>query len=132
MMDETEIDRRLEECRRKAKVLAEIISDGVPVEAKETSTVMYGAIKVVERMYNSAFTQTKKFRATDECVGCGLCVKNCPLNNITLINQKPVWKGKCIHCMACINRCPKEAIEYGKGTVGKPRYVCREFKERTD
>ena len=26
------------------------------------------------------------------------------------------------YCMACINQCPKDAIEYGKGSVGKPRY----------
>jgi MinD superfamily P-loop ATPase len=24
--------------------------------------------------------------------------------------------------MACINRCPKTAIEYGKMSIGKPRY----------
>nr|WP_264291386.1 MULTISPECIES: hypothetical protein [unclassified Dorea] len=28
----------------------------------------------------------------------------------------------CTHCMACICYCPAEAIEYGKKSVGKPRY----------
>ena len=35
----------------------------------------------------------------------------------------PVWKTNCTHCMACICRCPKEAIEYGRHSVGLPRYV---------
>ena len=28
----------------------------------------------------------------------------------------------CTHCMACICYCPAEAIEYGKKSLGKPRY----------
>ena len=35
---------------------------------------------------------------------------------------KPVWDKNCTHCMACICYCPVEAIEYGKKSVGKPRY----------
>ncbi|MGN0984081.1 MAG: flavodoxin domain-containing protein [Gemmiger sp.] len=44
------------------------------------------------------------------------------MNNITIQNGKPVWGGDCTHCMACICRCPTEAIEYGKKSLGKPRY----------
>ena len=35
---------------------------------------------------------------------------------------KPVWGKDCTHCMACICYCPAEAIEYGKKSLGKPRY----------
>lgn len=28
----------------------------------------------------------------------------------------------CMHCMACICSCPVDAIEYGKKSVGQPRY----------
>lgn len=31
------------------------------------------------------------FYATDECVGCGLCAKLCPLNNIEIVDGKPEW-----------------------------------------
>ena len=37
-------------------------------------------------------------------------------------NKKPVWEKHCTHCMACICYCPAEAIEYGRKSVGKPRY----------
>ncbi len=40
----------------------------------------------------------------------------------TIQNGKPVWGGNCAHCMACICRCGAEAIEYGKKSLGKPRY----------
>lgn len=65
-----------------------------------------------------------KFKADDKCIGCGKCVTECPLNNIQLLENKPVWGKQCTHCMACICKCPTEAIEYGKGSVGKPRYQC--------
>jgi len=51
-------------------------------------------------------------------------VKECPLNNIHLKENKPVWDKECTHCMACICKCPTEAIEYGKNSVGKVRYQC--------
>ena len=40
----------------------------------------------------------------------------------SLQNGKPVWGQDCTHCMACICYCPTEAIEYGKMSLGKPRY----------
>lgn len=44
------------------------------------------------------------------------------MNNITLPNGRPVWGDNCTQCMACICYCPTEAIEYGKKSLGKPRY----------
>ena len=58
---------------------------------------------------------------------CGICAKVCPLNNITMVDGKPVWGNDCIHWSACINRCPKLAIEYGKKTQGKNRYVAKKY-----
>ena len=68
----------------------------------------------------------KPFRVLDTCIGCGLCEKNCVMSNITMQDGRPVWNGNCTHCMACICGCPEAAIEYGKKSVGKPRYKCPE------
>ena len=57
-----------------------------------------------------------------DCIGCGQCVKRCPMNNVILKDGKPVWGKACTHCMACICYCPVSAIEYGKKSVGQPRY----------
>ncbi|MCM1220230.1 MAG: EFR1 family ferrodoxin [Lachnospiraceae bacterium] len=79
---------------------------------------------MVNAVFYPAFVSAKKFYATDACIGCGKCVKVCPLNNIKLKDGKPVWGDQCTHCMACICKCPEEAIEYGNKSKGKPRYQC--------
>lgn len=66
----------------------------------------------------------QSFRTTDACISCGLCAKVCPTGTIVMQNGKPVWQGKdCVQCTACIHRCPVKAIEFGKVSVGKGRYV---------
>ena len=76
----------------------------------------------VNPIFYSCFVKAKAFTVSDACVGCGQCAARCPTNNITLQNGRPVWGGSCTHCMACICYCPAAAIEYGKKSLGKPRY----------
>ena len=76
----------------------------------------------VNPIFYSFFVKANAFVASDACTGCGQCARLCPTNNITIQNGKPVWGGDCTHCMACICRCGAEAIEYGKKSLGKPRY----------
>ncbi len=76
----------------------------------------------VNPIFYSFFVKASAFTAGDACTGCGQCARFCPTNNIAIENGKPVWGGDCTHCMACICRCPAEAIEYGKKSLGKPRY----------
>ena len=68
------------------------------------------------------FVKSGPFKALNSCVGCGRCAALCPTNNIKLVDGRPVWGSSCTHCMACICYCPKSAIEYGKKSLGKPRY----------
>lgn len=125
-----------DECERRINASLETVDD---ICNKIKSEEMLGGKKVsafesvstkwVEKIYNGPFTKTKKFYATDECISCGLCERRCVLNNIEMKDGKPSWKGSCIHCMACINSCPKKAIEYGKNTIGKDRYYCKEYSK---
>lgn len=78
----------------------------------------------VNMLFYPMFVKAKGFIADDKCTSCGKCVKVCPLNNIEIKNNNPIWNNNCTHCMACISYCPTEAIEYGKKTVGKQRYKC--------
>ncbi len=78
----------------------------------------------VNMLFYPMYVKAKGFIADDKCTNCGKCVKVCPLNNIEIKNNKPMWNKNCTHCLACISYCPTNAIEYGKKTVGKQRYKC--------
>lgn len=77
---------------------------------------------VVNPIFYKFFVKADAFVVSDACIGCGKCEKLCPANTIKMVNGKPKWEENCTHCMACICHCPASAIEYGKKTVGKPRY----------
>ena len=76
----------------------------------------------VNPIFYKFFVKANAFIVSDACIGCGQCAKRCPMNNVTLKDGKPVWGKDCTHCMACICYCPVSAIEYGKKSVGQPRY----------
>ena len=76
----------------------------------------------VNPVFFALIVKAGPFRVLDGCVGCGKCVALCPTNNIKIVDGRPVWGGDCTHCMACICYCPKNAVEYGRKSLGKPRY----------
>ena len=69
----------------------------------------------------------KAFYVKENCIGCGKCEKVCPLNNVQMVDKKPVWGKQCTHCMACISNCPVRAIEYGKITPKKEPYTFAKY-----
>ena len=73
--------------------------------------------------------KAKPFYVTESCIGCGKCANSCVLNNISIKDGRPEWGDACTHCMACICGCPTEAIEYGKKSLGKPRYMCEDYQK---
>lgn len=67
---------------------------------------------------------TESFFTTNACINCGDCSRICPTNTIVLFDGHPVWKGvDCTQCLACLNRCRTHAIQYGKKTEKRSRYV---------
>ena len=55
----------------------------------------------------------KNFNTNKSCNGCGICSKVCPVGNIVINDNKPVWLNHCEHCLACYNWCPNKAIQGG-------------------
>lgn len=77
----------------------------------------------------------KPFHATEVCVGCGLCARTCPLQNIamqpaptpdlanaaaaTAASERPHWGTHCALCLRCYHICPHHAVAYGSATASK-------------
>jgi ferredoxin len=66
----------------------------------------------------------KDFTVSDACTSCGTCAKVCPVGNIAMEKERPVWQHRCELCCACLHFCPVEAIQLHvmRGTKGRGRY----------
>lgn len=85
-----------------------------------------GAMRFVTPMIRPLYEKadrSKKFYVTNACTSCGLCMRNCPCDSVHMVNGKPEWNNKCSQCLRCINYCPTRAIQYGKATIKRERYV---------
>lgn len=128
-------ERILDSCRKLEEVAADILA-GRKLKARHIWLFETVITVPFNPVWSKLKYKTDDFYTTDGCIGCGKCVRLCPLNNISLKDGKPIWGNDCTHCMACIGNCPVEAIEYGTITrekrpynFGKYRYVVQNLKK---
>ena len=122
--DETEARQVIKSSITDIEKAAHIIASGEPLPQRDTGIMDHIKSDIVNPLFYAIAVKSKKFYTLDTCSGCGLCVRVCPLNNISIEDGRPMWGSSCTHCMACICRCPQEAVEYGRASIGKPRYTC--------
>jgi len=70
----------------------------------------------------------------DECVGCGLCVENCPFQAISLINNKAeINQHKCSQCRICLTICPRGAVaEMVTASAEEIKSIINELRHKTE
>lgn len=95
----------------------------VPIEAKEIIDGKEHRLKRVPfapllswimRIEHPAMQINGRFFKVDDdkCVRCGKCVKNCPVNNISMDeNGKFKFAGNCLMCTRCSFNCPTDAFD---------------------
>jgi len=57
---------------------------------------------------------------TERCVGCGLCIKSCPVQTIDGTNKRAyIQLADCLRCYCCHEVCPEQAIELRQPWLGR-------------
>lgn len=93
------------------------------LEAETRQDIKPKSSRLFRAMYHS-MNKTKGFYVTEACIHCGMCAAICPDGIIKISEGKPTWTAKaCTKCAACINRCPVSAIQCGKATEKRRRYI---------
>lgn len=67
---------------------------------------LMGPIMNIQREYDKGFYTSKA------CIGCRVCARVCPCQNITFEEGRPVWNHGCEGCNACVAYCPTKAIQF--------------------
>jgi ferredoxin len=71
------------------------------------STLLFPFNRLGSKCFSWVFSH---YKVGDSCTHCGLCEKNCPVNNIKVTEKSVEWGRRCQVCLRCINNCPHNAI----------------------
>lgn len=111
-------DERLE------RVAKEMLQTGVyPKEGLSFAAHLAGLFGQRLWFYSKTTGYSKKLKVSDACIGCGSCVKICPMGNLSIQDGKAVSAGRCTMCYRCVSTCPKQALTLlGKQIYEQCRY----------
>ena len=115
-------EKRMRILKHTDKVTERLVQDIKNKTEKRASRYCKLSDKMHRKLYSIFFDNAyKKFSLEERCIGCGICAKICPVNNISIEDKRPQWGMNCEACHACVHACPKNAINLGK-SKGRLQY----------
>lgn len=114
----------VEDAQKRSADLAAKIADDVIAGKVSEKAVPNNPANAVENKAWSGLAKKKAdaFKVSDECIGCGQCMKLCPRGNIHMYGGKAFVGTNCIQCLSCLQYCPKGAISIGEVSKKRERY----------
>ena len=78
-----------------------------------------GTIMNTRAMQSIGIAAVRQHVNEDKCVGCGICTKVCPQENIVIQDKKALIGDRCTQCLACVHFCPQQAMEIRRKQMPK-------------
>ena len=120
----TEVRRILSSAYERVETFASAIKEGNDTDMSVPPTFFQRVTGLIARPMYVHGRGTGRFYVDTICTRCGRCAKICPSHAIEMVDNIPTWtKSKCLRCCACINRCPFKALQFGRSTRKRGRYV---------
>lgn len=107
------IDQLVFEDKKLMEVMAANLSTGYAPKLKTNIIYNIGAFFVSIQSVGGPINSFLYTVDKEKCNTCGLCVKKCPENNISIKDGKVKFSHNCDMCMRCSFYCPKKAIQIG-------------------
>ena len=115
--------RKLKDSEGRIIEIAQAINRGDKIVDVTRGSIPWLKTKVVFPLFKRWGVFPKKWHYTVACISCGRCSKICPLLNVQMKEQHPVWGTRCCSCLGCYHVCPVHAVAYGKETGKKGQYL---------
>lgn len=96
---------------KKIKLIANNIKNKIyPNDGLSSISHIIGLLGQRLWFFHKTKTYSNNLTINENCIGCGLCSKICPTQNISIVNLKAIGGNKCTLCYRCVSNCPQKAI----------------------
>ena len=117
------IDKRLSAAEKGLTEAASVFADRRGTFRGDTPVLGWLLERLMHRRWRRSLPmRDRRFTVNQSCTLCGTCVRVCPVGNILLEDDGPVWHHRCQECLACLHWCPERAIDYGTRSSSRGRY----------
>ncbi|MBR0472593.1 MAG: EFR1 family ferrodoxin [Methanosphaera sp.] len=93
-------------------------------QGKYTKNTLPKIIANIAQLMYDRQRKTSNLKVDNTCNKCGTCAENCPINAITVNDDKIEWvTERCVMCLRCLHKCPQFAIQYKNMTRKHGQYI---------